>query len=127
MREMKDSGIEWIGHIPTQWEVKKLKNVIQNLISGATPDSSISDYYCDFECGTPWVSIADMSSCDTVVRTSKSLTKEGVKSKNLTVLPSGTLLYSIYASLGNVSELNIEATTNQAILGIILNRDLMPI
>ncbi|MEZ5690511.1 MAG: restriction endonuclease subunit S [Rickettsiales bacterium] len=26
---MKDSGIEWIGHIPAHWEVKRLKNVCQ--------------------------------------------------------------------------------------------------
>lgn len=26
-REMKDSGVEWIGEIPKNWEIKKLKNV----------------------------------------------------------------------------------------------------
>lgn len=26
-REMKDSGIEWIGEIPIEWEIRKLKNV----------------------------------------------------------------------------------------------------
>lgn len=26
--EMKDSGIEWIGEIPREWEVKKLKNIV---------------------------------------------------------------------------------------------------
>ena len=25
MREMKDSGIEWIGEIPAQWQVSKIK------------------------------------------------------------------------------------------------------
>lgn len=25
MRKMKDSGIEWIGEIPEDWEVKKIK------------------------------------------------------------------------------------------------------
>lgn len=28
-REMKDSGIEWIGEIPIQWHSKKLKNIYQ--------------------------------------------------------------------------------------------------
>ena len=27
MRQMKDSGIEWIGKIPETWEVKRLKNL----------------------------------------------------------------------------------------------------
>ena len=26
-REMKDSGIEWIGEIPKNWEIRKIKNV----------------------------------------------------------------------------------------------------
>ena len=28
MREMKDSGIEWIGKIPIDWKAKKIKNII---------------------------------------------------------------------------------------------------
>ena len=27
-REMKDSGVEWIGKIPREWEVKRLKNIL---------------------------------------------------------------------------------------------------
>lgn len=27
MREMKDSGVEWIGEIPKEWEVRKIKHV----------------------------------------------------------------------------------------------------
>ena len=33
-REMKDSGIEWIGEIPKEWEVRKFKYVAGNLIKG---------------------------------------------------------------------------------------------
>lgn len=36
--EMKDSGVEWIGEIPKEWEVKKLKNVV-SIIMGQSPDS----------------------------------------------------------------------------------------
>lgn len=28
MREMKDSGVEWIGEIPKDWEKKRLKAVL---------------------------------------------------------------------------------------------------
>ena len=27
MREMKDSGIEWIGDIPASWETRKIKQL----------------------------------------------------------------------------------------------------
>ena len=28
MREMKDSGIEWIGEIPADWNIKRVKAVL---------------------------------------------------------------------------------------------------
>ena len=33
-REYKDSGIEWIGRIPKEWEVKKLKFIVDSLSKG---------------------------------------------------------------------------------------------
>lgn len=45
MREMKDSGIEWIGNVPATWERCKIKNVISSIGSGTTPTSSNIDYY----------------------------------------------------------------------------------
>ena len=27
MREMKDSGVEWIGEIPADWQVRKIKHL----------------------------------------------------------------------------------------------------
>ena len=41
---MKDSGIEWIGKIPTHWKVAKLKNYCQ-LKTGATPPTSNSEWF----------------------------------------------------------------------------------
>lgn len=47
----------------------------------------------------------------------KSITEEGRLSRGLQVLPAGTLIYSMYASLGHVAELRIPAVINQALLG----------
>lgn len=30
MREMKDSGIEWIGEIPKEWKINKIKYMFSN-------------------------------------------------------------------------------------------------
>ena len=63
MREMKDSGIEWIGEIPAQWQVSKIKYFFDCLdgkrvpvdagerISGPYPywgAGSITDYVNDY-------------------------------------------------------------------------------
>ncbi|WP_405411692.1 restriction endonuclease subunit S [Maribacter sp. Asnod1-A12] len=37
--ELKDSGVEWIGEIPSHWVVKPLKFIIENLNSGVSVNS----------------------------------------------------------------------------------------
>lgn len=59
-----------------------------------------------------------MSTKDRVEVTEKRITESGIASKRLCVLPPGTLIYSMYASMGHVAELAIPATINQALLGL---------
>lgn len=115
---MKNSGIEWIGEIPDDWEIKKLKYIVNSLFSGGTPDSTNELYYEDT--GIPWIIIADMKS-DIIYDTQKKLSRAGLESKNLKIFPEGTLLYAMYASVGKVSELGITAAINQAILALTID------
>lgn len=115
----KPSGVEWLGELPAHWEVKRLKFCIQDLIAGGTPASGNQAYWSQETGGIPWVVIADMTSQRVIHSTQGRLTKEGVIAARLHVLPVGTLLYSIYASLGKTAILGVSAATNQAILGII--------
>jgi len=48
------------------------------------------------------------------------ITKLGLKNSATKILPIGTILYSIFATLGETGILSIEACTNQAIAGIII-------
>jgi len=106
----------WLGAVAGGIRVGRLKHVLTALRSGGTPESGNSAFWA--EDGTPWVAISDMSGTERIESTSKSVTQAGIADKRLEVLQPGTLLYSIYASLGHVSELAIPATTNQAILGL---------
>ena len=45
MSKMKNSGVEWIGDIPEDWEIKKLNYCFDLIGSGTTPKSQIDDYY----------------------------------------------------------------------------------
>lgn len=118
----KDSGIAWIGEIPGEWEVLKNKYTYSFIYSGGTPTASEEKYYSDE--GFAFVSISDMSTTEYVKETKKHLTNEGIANKNLKVLPEGTVLFSIYATVGAVSELLIEATISQAILAIGLKKEI---
>ena len=48
MREMKDSGIEWIGVIPSHWKVSKIKQVIRWKSVKGQPDLPVLSLYRDY-------------------------------------------------------------------------------
>lgn len=120
MRQMKDSGVAWIGSIPDNWDTIKNKYLISNMYSGGTPTASNEEFYT-LDNGVPFVSISDMSNTLFVDSTKKQVTESGIRDKNLSILPRGTVLYSIYATVGAISELRIEATISQAMLALTLN------
>ncbi|CAJ2376379.1 MAG: Type I restriction-modification system, specificity subunit S [Arenicellales bacterium IbO2] len=118
---MKNSGVSWLGKVPAHWDVWKLKHCAARFYSGGTPDSGVGEYYCAPGEGLPWLMISDMTEQRMVSKTAKAITESGRASKSLEVLPAGTLLFSMYASLGTTAVLKIPACVNQAILGIEFN------
>ena len=98
-----------------EWEVRRLGDMAE-MGSGGTPPSSITAYYGG---GIPWVSIADMTRAGRVIEaTEKSLTPLGLNNSAAQLFPTGTVLYAMYASLGECSIAGMPLCTSQAILGI---------
>lgn len=95
----------------------RLKHHLAGTFSGGTPETGNPKYWSNDESGIAWVAIGDMSSCERVESTEKRITHEGRLSRGLSILPEGTLVYSMYASLGHVAELGIPAAINQALIG----------
>jgi type I restriction enzyme S subunit len=106
------------------WERRRVKQLAKRFYSGGTPDSGNQSFYSQDGTGTPWLMISDMSQVKYVLSTRKRITSSGKASRRLEVLPQGTVLYAMYASVGAVSMLGIDATVNQAILGIETRRDI---
>lgn len=96
----------------------RLKHLLSKIYAGGTPESSNEDFWSADESGVAWIAIGDMSSNELVCGTQKRITESGLSSRRLEILPKGTLIYSMYASVGLVAELGIPATINQAILGL---------
>ena len=57
-RAMKDSGIPWIGEIPEEWQIRKVKHYYR-IQTGFTPDTKKQEYYDDVD-GYDWVNISDI-------------------------------------------------------------------
>ena len=66
-----------------------------------------------------------MSNKSLVDSTAKRVSRQGLESKGLEVFPAGSLLYSIYASLGKVAILGTDAAFNQALLAIIPDKSVV--
>ena len=95
----------------------RLKRVVL-LRAGGTPAVSNPAFWAQPGEGTPWVSIGDMSDGAVVTTTERELTADGLRDRRLEVGPPGTLLFAMYASVGAVAELGVEAAWNQALLGL---------
>lgn len=91
-----------------------------DVCSGGTPKRSVSEYWN--EGSIPWVKISDISS-KFVSSTEELISEAGLKGSSAKLLAPGTLLYSIFASIGAVGILKIPAATNQAIAGLSIKTD----
>lgn len=88
--------------------------------SGGTPARSNSSYW---DGGTiPWVKISDIrGKC--LQNTEEFITENGLQNSSAKIFPKGTILYSIFATLGETCILDIDAATNQAIAGLTIKKD----
>lgn len=115
-REMKNSGIEWIGEIPETWKTNKIKNCF-NVFSGATPKSENVEYW-DGE--IPWITPADYKTKDKKVSAGKRyLSKAGYDSCGTTLVPSGSIVFSKRAPVGTVAIADNDLCTNQGCLSCV--------
>lgn len=95
-------------------------STICNIQSGGTPARSKKEYW---ENGNiPWVKIGDFKG-KYLSATDEAITTKGLECSAAKIFPKGTLLYTIFATLGEVCILDIEAATNQAIAGIQIKND----
>lgn len=94
----------------------KLKlSEICEIKAGGTPARSKKQYWYN---GTiPWVKIGDFNGKHLNV-TNEFITEEGLNNSSTKLIKKGSILYTIFATLGEVCILDIDATTNQAIAGI---------
>ena len=116
MRTMKDSGIEWIGQIPQEWDVRKIKHCF-NVYAGATPKSGNSEFW---DGDIVWVTPADYTTEQKYVSEGrKSITSEGFESCSTEMIPAGSLIFSKRAPIGLVAINTVDLCTNQGCLSCV--------
>lgn len=115
LRKIKDSGIEWIGEIPCNWIVSKMKYLF-TVLSGSTPSS----YEENWDGDVFWITPADYNTKDKYVGMGKrNISKLGYLSCSTCIVPIGTIIFSKRAPIGTVAIATKELCTNQGCLSCI--------
>ena len=98
--------------------VKKLSE-IADIKTGGTPSRSRPEYWGG---EIPWIKISNINAKH-VTKFDETITKLGLENSSAKIFEKGTILYTIFATLGRVGILTFDAATNQAIAGIKLIDD----
>lgn len=107
----KDSGIEWIGKIPQNWNVRKLFGLLKSIGSGTTPKGNDSYYDGDI----PWLNTGDLT--DSYVNIiGKTVTNIAMtECSALKLFDKNSVVIAMYgATIGKLGIITFPTTTNQA-------------
>lgn len=116
-REMRDSGVEWIGQIPIDWEMAPLGKVA-SIITGNTPSmQGDEDFYKDGE--LLWVKPDNLAQFSPITDTKEKLNHIG-KTK-ARIVPPYTPLVCCIGSIGKIGYSEGEVSFNQQINAVVFD------
>ena len=94
----KDSEVAWIGEIPENWEVKRIKR-LSSIKRGASPRPIANPLYFDDDGEWAWVRIADVSASERYLENTTQTLSELGASLSVKMLPNSFFL-SIAGTVG---------------------------
>lgn len=109
-QEYKDSGVEWLGNVPSHWTVTAVKR-FASFTTGWTPPTGNDAYFGGEHL---WANISDVGH-RVLSTTAKTITDAGVRATRIKKSPKGSLLFSFKLSIGLVSIVGEDMYTNEAI------------
>lgn len=100
-REMKDSGVEWIGEIPAEWSITKIKSGVTKIGSGKTPSGGAETYT---DSGVIFLRSQNVYDCTLNLESPTYISPEvDATMKSTRVLPDDVLLNITGGSIGRCS------------------------
>ena len=115
----KDSGVEWIGKIPSEWETPKIQ-YIATISSGTTPNRSQPKYWNG---DVNWIKTGELQN-NRLFEVEEKITQTAVEECSLQILPLNSVLIAMYGqgkTRGMTALLKTPSTTNQACAALIVN------
>lgn len=113
---LKPSGVEWLGDVPEHWQVKRVKQAVK-IMRGKFTHRPRNDPAL-YDGAYPFIQTGE------VARAEKEITqyRQTLNARGLAVskmFPSGTLVMTIAANIGDVALLEFEACFPDSIVGFI--------
>ena len=110
--------------IPEEWSSRQLKD-ISMLSAGGTPSTFVKEFWNN---GTiPWISSSEVKN-NRISSSDKKITKFGLENSATKLFPEGTVLVAITGfgmTRGRSAILEINATTNQSVVGIQSKKEIL--
>ncbi|MGB7745720.1 MAG: restriction endonuclease subunit S [Verrucomicrobiia bacterium] len=100
------------------WNVKRLCE-FADVIGGATPDTSKSEFWQPAE--IPWATPTDITACEgtTISSTARSISKLGLASCSTNLIPENSCLMTSRATVGECRMNTVPMTTNQGFASLV--------
>ncbi len=116
----KPSGIEWIGDIPSHWDLKRLRLVCE-FRNGYTPSKDNKLFWID---GTiPWYRMEDIRDSGRFLNEAKQyVTEEAVKGGGL--FEAGSFILATTATIGEHAMLIVDSLANQRFTNLRIRKSL---
>ena len=103
--------------LPQGWKLITISEYCSKMESGSTPSRTENEYWTNGN--IPWLKSGEVHN-NITFETEEYITEKGLKESSTKLLPVDTVLMAMYGvTAGEVGYLNIPATTNQAICGMI--------
>lgn len=104
------------------WEAKKLGYLTDIAKSGGTPTATNRSYYTNGD--IPFLAISDITEQGKYLSyTSKSINKNGLRNSSSWLVPTNSIIYSMYASVGLPIINKVPVATSQAVMNLVLKQD----
>lgn len=115
--EYKESGVEWLGKIPSHWDQCPVKRKFL-IANGSTPKSGEPEFW-DGE--TLWITPADFSRASSgyLNESGRTITDAGLASCGTRLVPSNSIVISVRAPIGEIIQAASELCTNQGCKSLI--------
>ncbi len=122
---MRESGVAWLGSIPTHWELKPLKRLV-DFMGGGTPNKNTAAFWNG---DIPWVSPKDMKQ-EKISRSQDYITDLALNKTSVKLIPIGAVLVVVRGMILSrtfpVAVTELPVTINQDMKGLIPKKGIDP-